>query len=574
MQQQRGQMEGDLSSTKEQLARTQGERDGLRNELKEMKKEAEEANARLTQSMSSGKVADVFLELNSVVQSLSKSNEELTIKELAIKSLKNELVKVKDIEFEFAQKDVHLQKLEAELAKSKHRIQQLETEMEKITDSEPEISPLVREIESLKNELKMAIVAEENNKKAMDDLALALKEVATEANHAKEKLVLAHGQLQRFKKESEELKAALKALDEKNKIIIEEAKKEADLHRNIADRLRLEAEETLEAWHGKETGLVDCIKRAEDEKIGAVEENTKLLEALTVAENMNKTAKQENQKLRDILKQALNEANVAKEAAGIARSENSQLKDVLAEKDDALIFITRENENLRINEVNATEHIKELKRLLSESTGLKSEEEEHEKKTDKEHIKQRKLSNAFSLNLKDLITYPKHKDTHEQDHKLHEKPNESEEEEDEENADLFKGSIFDETTDSPLAAPNNHHHQHHHHHSRKASFADESETGLNPEELEQIVGGHIDEAEIERNSKKKRALLRRFGDIIIRRKVGVHRRELSIGGEIQKKETPAAAAAATEGHKKEPTSAPAAASDAHSKKEPFPEPAV
>ncbi|WCJ31932.1 Myosin heavy chain-related protein [Euphorbia peplus] len=573
MQQHRGQMEEDLSCAKEQLARTEGERDGLRNELREMKKQADDANARLSQSMHSGKVADVFSELNSVVQSLSKSNEEITIKEIAIKSLKDELVKAKDIEAKFAQKDANLYRLVAELSKSKERIKQLEAEMEKTKDLGPGNSSLAREVESLKNELKRAIEAEENNKKAMDDLAFALKEVATEANQSKEKLVLVQEELQKSKKESDGLKEALKTLDEKNKSILEEAKREADLQRNIADRLRLEAEETLEAWHGKETGLVDCIKRAEDEKIAAVEENTKLLEALTVAEHLNKTSKQENQKLRDILKQALNEANVAKEAAGIARSENSQLKDVLAEKDDALIFITRENENLRINEVTHMEHIKELKRLLSESTGIKSEEEEHEKQNKthekEQHTKQRKLSNAFSLNLKDLIAYPKHKDTHDQqEHKLHEKPNESEEEEDEENANLFKGSIFDETTDSPLAAQNHHHHHHHHHHSRKPSFADEGETGLNPEDLE-----HIDEAEIERNSKKKRALLRRFGDIITRKKgSGVHRRELSIGGEVQKKET---SISATETNKKDqPASAPAAASDAHNKKEAFSEPAL
>ncbi|KAJ6413641.1 hypothetical protein OIU84_006444 [Salix udensis] len=97
---------------------------------------------------------------------------------------------------------------------------------------------------------------------------------------------------------------------------------------------------------------------------------------------MNKIAKQENQKVRDILKQALNEANVAKEAAGIARDENSQLKDVLAEKDNALVFITQENENLRINEAANLEEIKELKKFLSEASEkeLKVEDKENQLK--------------------------------------------------------------------------------------------------------------------------------------------------------------------------------------------------
>ncbi|EEF30708.1 CAP-Gly domain-containing linker protein 1 [Ricinus communis] len=621
---------------KERLAATEGERDRICNELKEMNKAADEGNGKLTEAMSNGKVAGVFSELNSAIDSLLNSNEELKIKELAIKSLKAELEKTKELETKLAEKDASLEKLKEELSKaqssearawdllskSKERVYELESELQKGKESETKIlnyfavqtkeleqtkilleeskleatslhdevdklggSPdkkssngdeslfqgepeslkselrlvrtnhaqaqedakrlakkiegLLKEIELLKNELKQAVEAEENSKKAMDDLAIVLKEVATEANQTKEKLIAKQDELENFKKESEELKEKFRESDVKHRILFEEAKKEADLYRNTADRLRLEADESHQAWNARETGFVDCIRIAEDEKIVALEENHKLLEALATAENMTKTAKQENQKLRDILKQALNEANVAKEAAGIARSENSQLKDLLAEKDDALTFITRENENLRINEAAAMENIKELKRLLSEASGkeFKPEEKEQERKlkpqtsADKEQPKERKLSNAFSLNLKDLIIHTLHY-THDQDKRNNEKHNGTEEDEDSENADPLKGSIFD-VAESPVAAQT--HHINHHHRRKSSIFAEDGEA-INPDDLEQLDGVHMDDVENERNPKKKKALLRRFGDIIIRRR-GIHRRESSIGG--------------VEGHKKE-----------------------
>ncbi|KAK1559858.1 hypothetical protein Q3G72_019139 [Acer saccharum] len=62
---------------------------------------------------------------------------------------------------------------------------------------------------------------------------------------------------------------------------------------------------------------------------------------------------QENYKLQDIIKQMLNESHVAEEAARIA-------KDALHEKEQALEFIIRENENLKMKEAPALDSIKEF----------------------------------------------------------------------------------------------------------------------------------------------------------------------------------------------------------------------
>ncbi|KAJ7945431.1 WEB family protein, chloroplastic [Quillaja saponaria] len=434
----------------------------------------------------------------------------------------------------------------------KETIENLQTELQQVKENltsaqegEKLVSSKVKnqleEISLLKNELKLATEAEKNSKKAMDDLALALKEVATEATQMHEKLTLSQVELEHTKEEADRLRVMLKTTEEKYKELLDEARKEADLYKNTADRLRLEAEETLMTWNGKETGLVDCIKRAEEERTTAQEETSKIRELLTVAEDKNKASKEETQKLRDILKQALNEANVAKEAAGIAREENSQLKDCLAAKEDALNFLTQENESLKIHEAAAFENIKELKRLLYEASSKELKKDDKEKsstkeskkdkedkeksstkelkkeKDDKEATKKSKVHNStekehkdgkhsrtFSFSLKELKIPYIHKEV-------------DEDQRDHESDDAVKGSIFD-VLGSPDHSPSDHL---------------EGEIVNSSEEFEHLDETHFDDIENDRNSRKKRALLRRFGDLIKRK--GVHAHTHSIA---EKKESP------------------------------------
>ncbi|KAL3591555.1 hypothetical protein D5086_010195 [Populus alba] len=614
MQQDKGQVEGELRNLKQRLDVAERERDGARDELKEMKKVADESNSRLKEAMSNGKVADIFVELNSVVESLSKSNQELKIKDMAITSLKAEVGKLREAEARLLEKDNSLEKLNKELSNvksteartldllshSKKRIQELEAEVQKGNEAETKLldsfaaqtkqleqtkilleeskleitslrkqveelekhdgdqgslqkeleslkselhlerqnrthaqegekhSPsktksLLEEMELLKRELKLANEAEENSKKAMDGLAMALTEVATESTQTREKLRLTQEELERFKKEAEILQENIKSFEGKYTTLLNEERKEADRYRKTAERLQIEAEESLLAWNAKETGFVDCIKRAEEEKSYACEENNKLLELLRTAENMNKIAKQENQQVRDILKQALNEANVAKEAAGIARDENSQLKDVLAEKDNALVFITQENENLRINEAATLEQIKELKQFLSEASvrelkvedkinQLKEKPQNAEEKQDKDG---KKLGRMCSFSLKEVIIPNKHRDVDE-NNKTTDKQKTNDEDEDSENPDLLRGSIFDKQAESRTEAV-----------PRKKKFTNNVGEETKPGDYDQIDGVHTNDPESERHSTRKRAYIRRFGDILLRRG-GSHRRGQSV----------------------------------------------
>lgn len=152
-----------------------------------------------------------------------------------------------------------------------------------------------REMQKLRVELKQALDAEGKSKKAMDDLAMALKEVTTESNRAKKSYFQAQSELERLRAENE--------------------------------RLKSEAEESSAAWKAKENGIVNCMKISEEEIAYVKKENRRLNEAM-------RAAREEISNLRDIVKQAVKESNVVKQALEVARSENSQLKDFLSEREN------------------------------------------------------------------------------------------------------------------------------------------------------------------------------------------------------------------------------------------------
>ncbi|XP_057541830.1 putative WEB family protein At1g65010, chloroplastic isoform X1 [Amaranthus tricolor] len=395
-----------------------------------------------------------------------------------------------------------------------------------------ETENLLDEIDILKNELKRAMESEVTSKKAMDELAVALKEVAAESNQAKEKLISTEQHLEAVKEEASILKKMVKSNEENYEALLKESKIENDRLKNTVNRLRLEAEESLLAFNDKEVQFVNCIKKTEEEKSIAHKKYTKMDASLKEAEEMSEKAKDENKKLRDILKQALNEANVAKEAANLAKTENSYLKDSLIEKDKALVTLAQETERLRINEAEANESIKELKRVIS--LGSKKEVARHEKEnkehkkekenkdhkkerdskelkkiakkeiaaenTDKEHKEGRRLSNTFSFDLNHLwpsipgMTCRSSKDF----------------DADFEEDDVLGGSIFD-VVDSPVKDIASFH--------QRTSSACSSEDNLNLDHFDEDA--HYDDLEIDSHDRTshgpRKALYRKFSDLLRRR---------------------------------------------------------
>ncbi|XP_042475571.1 putative WEB family protein At1g65010, chloroplastic [Macadamia integrifolia] len=415
-----------LSSARQELERVRQElkvaleRKDAAVKMAEDVKNVAEANARWVQELSA--------ELESVKESLANSREQLEIKDTNLKALRIELEKPNYLAVELEKKEESLMKLKEDLtntkdseSKAKMKLQMVEDERDKAKESESKMlilltlqtkqleqtkilleeskleitclnekveyltrsaekrstentlsqskaQALAQEFNLLRTELKLATDTEEKYRKAMDDLALALTEVSMEANEAKGKLISSQSERENAMREVEHLKKITKSTEEKYLELLSEARNEINQIKDEAERLRSEAEESNLAWNRKELGFINCIKGTEEEFHEMKQENSRLLESIEEAEHMTKVSKGETNKLRDILKQALNEANVAKEVAEIARAENYQLKDSLEEKDITSLDLSRENEHLRINGAVALENIKNLKRLLSAAT--------------------------------------------------------------------------------------------------------------------------------------------------------------------------------------------------------------
>jgi DNA repair exonuclease SbcCD ATPase subunit len=213
---------------------------------------------------------------------------------------------------------------------------------------------------SLQRELKLAMESEEKCQKAMDDLAIALKEQTTEAREAKAKLSLVQDELDNARIEVQNLKALLEITEEKLRLELEEA-----------GRLKVESDELAAASKEKERGLIDCIKIFEGELTKGKEENEKLIESQRVIRD-------ENARLREMLKHAVSEANVARESLEIVRVENSRLNEHISEKESTLQSMMQGYESLEISEAAAQSSIKELKDMIdamfsSESTKTSAE---------------------------------------------------------------------------------------------------------------------------------------------------------------------------------------------------------
>ncbi|KAG6512747.1 WEB family protein At3g02930, chloroplastic-like [Zingiber officinale] len=178
----------------------------------------------------------------------------------------------------------------------------------------------------LQTELRLALEAEEKSKRAMDGLALALKEVSTESGRLKGELEAARG-------ESERVGVSLRGAEAE------------------AERLKAEAEESVAAWLEKETGFLECIRTSEAELEAARRDCTR-------AERKHRSAVDEASNLRDIVKQAIKEASVVKEALEIARRENAKLQDVLE-------AARRELQEAKAREAAALRSFGDMKRMFA-----------------------------------------------------------------------------------------------------------------------------------------------------------------------------------------------------------------
>ncbi|OIT03083.1 PREDICTED: WEB family protein At3g02930, chloroplastic-like [Nicotiana attenuata] len=437
----------ELSNAKENKAQTMDVLSNFKKRVHEL--EAEVANRRLSESK-------IFNSLLLKTKEFEQTKIELEKSKIEISSLHE---KIESLEALSEQNSRHVScscdgKIVDALAKEvgclRFELGLAKANLDKIQEREKFASlkakALSDEMILVRKELKLATDAEEKSQKALDDLALALKEVANEATVAKEKLSASQLELEQVKDEARQLK--------------------------------------------------QMVRKSEEEKALAQKETARVAESLKDAENMTRRARKEIYKSRDIVKQVINEANAAKDAADLARDENSQLKDALAEKEESLCFLTRENERLRINEVAAHENVKELKRLLS-SSSLKTE--------DKDQEEEKSLVPCYDLKLSELKLQREQEDL---EAKI--------QDEDPEKAEALKGSIFDTTKQAS-------------HHRRASSSASSDDFGTpRTEDFDHPDYNHLDNSDSGRSPssrRRKKALFRRVGDLI--RRKSFHKREPS-----------------------------------------------
>ncbi|KAF7091653.1 hypothetical protein CFC21_094207 [Triticum aestivum] len=203
------------------------------------------------------------------------------------------------------------------------------------------------EINGLRGRLRSALAAEERSRKAADDLAAALSAVTMEAKQVKTWLSDAQADLERANAETGRLEGLLRAT-------------EADLWSATEqlDGVMSDWKEAAAAWRAREKALLGRARAAEEDAAGARRENAELAE-------MHRAVDHDNDGLRRALERAAEEANAASESLEFASAENSKLRDAVAEKEDAMGSLRLENESLKASEAAAQGRATDLHNQLT-----------------------------------------------------------------------------------------------------------------------------------------------------------------------------------------------------------------
>ncbi|XP_037464189.1 paramyosin-like [Triticum dicoccoides] len=206
------------------------------------------------------------------------------------------------------------------------------------------------EINGLRGSLRSALIAEERSRTAGDDLAAALSVVTMEAKQVKAWLSDAQAELERANAEAGRLEGLLRTA-------------EVDLGSTTEqlDGVMSEWKEATAAWRAREKTLLGRAHAAEEDADGARRENAELAE-------LHRAADHENGGLRCALERAVEEANAANESLEFASSENSKLRDAIAEKERAMESLRLENESLKASEAAAQGRASDLSNQLTAAT--------------------------------------------------------------------------------------------------------------------------------------------------------------------------------------------------------------
>jgi DNA repair exonuclease SbcCD ATPase subunit len=199
-----------------------------------------------------------------------------------------------------------------------------------------------RDLQRVHGELRMALAAEEKSRKAMEEFVMALKEVNAELHATRQQLALAQHEAEAARMEADRVHVSPRRRDDRLRAVSDEPgpapRRGQGVVRGVAGR-------------GKEAGFTARIKASEAELADARRESARLHES-------QRSGRAEVSKLRDILRQAVKDTKVVKEALEEARGENAMLKAMLGDKDKAVKCTRQELENLRVSEAAARNSVR------------------------------------------------------------------------------------------------------------------------------------------------------------------------------------------------------------------------
>ncbi|KAF3335997.1 WEB family protein [Carex littledalei] len=262
-----------LVETKEQLERVKHE----------LEMSIEEKNAALGRAETAMQAADVNME-----KAEQLSSELAQLKELLNSRLENKTNEAEEIITKLKETDVA--RFEAELTESnkcleatRQEVFELETTAEllrnKLENSEEaklealtnekaaisQIESLTEEKERMIAELEKIKLEEENNKKAMEDLASALHETSADSREVKENLLKKESDHEHSLAQIGDLKLALKNTKESYEIMLDEVNYEVVCLRKTVEKLETEAKAEQNDRELKENEVLDSKQQSEEE---------------------------------------------------------------------------------------------------------------------------------------------------------------------------------------------------------------------------------------------------------------------------------------------------------------------
>ncbi|CAH2055252.1 unnamed protein product [Thlaspi arvense] len=366
----------DLEAAKMAESYARDSADEWHNRAKELEEQLDEANNLMRAASAS---------LVSVTKQLEGSNDRLHATESEITDLKE---KIGLLETAFARQkedleeseqrlgiaEEELSKVEKEAGKLKNELETAKEEkyqtLKKEQDATSSVQRLLEEKNKILSELERSKEEEEKSKKAMESLASALHEVSSEARELKEKL-LSQGDDEDYETQVEDLKLAIKATNEKYENMLDEARHEIDVLVSAVEQTKKQFESSMVDWETREAGLVNHVKKFDEEVSAMGKEMTRLGNLVKRTKEEADAAWKKESQMRDSLKEVEDEVIYLQETLREARAESLKLNEKMLDKETEFQSVVHENDLLRVKQDDSLKKIKELSKLLEEALAKK-----------------------------------------------------------------------------------------------------------------------------------------------------------------------------------------------------------